>query len=103
MKKKLLILGVNGGSIEIIKYAKSRGVYTIVTDNIPYELSIGKQMADAYWMISTADLDELEQKAREEQVDGVISGPSDFNVGQTIQLCKRLGLPCYCTEESWKY
>lgn len=103
MKKKLLILGVNGGSIEIIKYAKSRGVYTIVTDNIPYELSIGKQMADAYWMISTADLDELEQKAREEQVDGVISGPSDFNVGQTIQLCKRLGLPCYCSEESWRY
>lgn len=52
-------------------------------------------------MISTEDIDVLEQKCKDENIQAVISGSSDFNIEMSIQLCKRLELPCYCTKESW--
>lgn len=30
--KKLLMLGTSTGSVQIVKYAKTAGIYTIVTD-----------------------------------------------------------------------
>ena len=101
--KKLLILGNSKACKEMIAYAKSQGIYTIVTDYFPPEKSSAKLLADEYWMISTGDYDQLEIKCREEQVDGVCSGISTFNIPATAELCKRLGLQAYCTPESWHY
>lgn len=101
--KKLLIMGTCHGTKAIIEYAKSQGVYTIVTDYFPPEKSAGKRIADNFWMISTADLDSLEKKCRDEGVDAVISGVSDFNQEMTVELCNRLGIPCHCTKEAWHY
>ena len=101
--KKLLMLGTSFGSVDIIQCARRMGVYTIVTDyNMP-EKSKAKPYADEYWMIGTDKLDELEQRCRQEHIDAVISGSSDFNCGQAIQLCERLSLPCYCDYSTWKY
>lgn len=100
---KLLMLGTSSGSVEIIELAKSMGVYTITTDFLPPEKSAAKLISDEQWMISTDDLDALEKKCRETGVTSVITGISEFNIDQQIKLCKRLGLPCYCTEESWHY
>ena len=44
--KKLLILGSNTGTKEIITYARNQGIYTIVADYLEPEQSIGKQLAD---------------------------------------------------------
>lgn len=88
--KKLLILGSSKACKEMIAYAKSQGIYTIVTDYFPPEKSSAKLLADEYWMISTGDYDQLEIKCREEQVDGVCSGISTFNIPATAELCKRL-------------
>ena len=96
--KKILILGGDYLEIEILKRAKSLGYYTIVTDNHEdWSLSPAKQMADEGWNISWADIDALEKKCRDERVDGVIAGFSEFRIDAVIKLCGRLGLPCSLT------
>lgn len=101
--KKLLMLGTSMISCEMISYAKSLGVYTIVTDYLPPEKSIAKKVADEYWMINTSEIDILEKKCREEGVTGVICGISEFNLEMCMELCLRLGFPCYCTPEAWRF
>lgn len=103
MKEKLLMLGTGQGSREILRYAKSQGMHTIVTDYLDPNHSLAKKDADEYWMINTGDLDVLELKCREENVTAVVCGISEFNLEMTMELCKRLGFPCYCTPEAWHY
>lgn len=97
------MLGTSYASIDMIEYAKSLGCYTIVTDYLEPDKSIAKKISDEYWMINTADLDTLEKKCREEGVDAVICGISEFNLEMTMELCRRLGFPCYCTPEAWHF
>ena len=97
------MLGTSAISCEMIRYAKSQGIYTIVTDYLEPDKSIAKKESDEYWMINTGDLDVLEKKCREEGVTAVICGISEFNLEMCMALCKRLGFPCYCTPEAWHY
>ena len=101
--KKLLMLGTSYGTCLMLEYAKSKGVYTIVTDYLEPEHSPGKLIADEYWMLNTGDLDALEKKCREEGVSAVVCGISEFNLEMCMELCRRLGLPCYCTPEAWHF
>lgn len=55
------MLGTSKASCEMIEYAKSQGIYTIVTDYFEPEKSKAKLIADEYWMISTGDFDALEK------------------------------------------
>lgn len=99
--KKILFLGNSSGTYPLLNQAQKQGLYTIVTDFCLPERSPAKLISDEYWMISTNDLDSLEKKCREENIQAVISGASDFNTGMAIKLCERLGLPCYCTDTVW--
>lgn len=101
--EKLLMLGTSLASEEIVKYAKSQGVYTIVTDYLPPEQSTAKLIADEYWMDNTGELDILEKKCRDNGITAVMCGVSEFNLEMTMELCKRLGLQSYCTPEAWHY
>lgn len=101
--KKLLMLGTSYASCEMVKYAKSIGVYTIVTDPMDPSKSLAKQVADEYWMLNTGDIDALEARCREEGVTAVCCGISEFNLEVTMELCKRLGLKAYCTPDAWRY
>lgn len=98
---KLLLLGTSLVSVEIIQTAKEMGCYTIVTDNLEPAQSIAKKEADEYWMISTNDIDELEKKCREEHIDAVFAGVSEFNLDRLLELTDRLGLPCYIDHRAW--
>jgi len=100
---KLLVLGNSNGSIDIVKYAKRIGVYTIVADYYPLEYSMAKQIADEHWEISTADVDLLEAKCLEVGVDAVVCGCSEFNIERVLDLTERLKLPFYCDRGSWHY
>ena len=102
-RQKLLMLGTSLISCEMVSYAKSKGVYTIVTDYQDPEISIAKKLADEYWMINCAEVDLLEKKCREEGVTAIICGISEFCLEVCMELCKRLGFPCYCTPEAWHY
>jgi len=101
--EKLLMLGTDSCSVDMIKYAKSQGVYTIVVDYWPPEKSFAKQVADESWQISIADLDAIEQKCREEGITAVICGISEFCQDMVLELCERLGLPNYATKEAWHF
>ena len=101
--QKLLMLGTSKGSCEMIEYAKSQGIYTIVTDYLSPEESVAKKISDEYWMISTGDIDALVEKCKEEKVDGVCSGISTFCIPAAVTLCERLGLQAYCTHDAWHY
>ena len=101
--KKLLVLGSDRGAVYIVQYAKSKDIYTIVTDYYEIEESEAKKLADESWMISTSNIDELEKRSIESGVTGVICGASDFNTENVMKLCKRLKLPCYCSKEAWRY
>jgi biotin carboxylase len=99
--KKLLVLGMSMGTEDIIRYAQSEGAHIIFTDHHEPEHSAGKKMADAYWNVSTADTETLEELARMHKVDGIMAGISDFNVKNSILLCEKLNLPVYGTSQQW--
>lgn len=101
LKKKLLILGSDCGSFDVAKRAKENGLYVIVSDLM--ETSPTKELADEKWLISTTDIEALAAKCREEDVAAVITGASDFNIGNSRKLCKELGLPVYCSNDyAWE-
>jgi len=101
--KKLLMLGAPFSSMEIVQKAKGRGWYTIVTDNRPLVVSPVKQAADDYWNISTAETELLEEKCREEGIDAIFTGVSEFNLDRVLMMTRDLDLPCYIDEEAWKF
>ena len=95
--KKLLILGATGYFCEAVKAAKKLGIYTIVTDFFPN--SPAKAIADKAYDISTVEIDQLEELARKEKVDGIFVAWSDVNHYVALELCERLGMPFYATYE----
>lgn len=101
MQKKLLILGSDYGTIDIVRESHKMGLYVIVADLM--EMSPTKEAADEAWLVSTTDTDTLELKCKEKGVNGVITGASDFNIRQSRELCKRLGFPVYCeNDNAWE-
>ena len=97
--KKLLVLGANAISCEIVNAAKALGVYTIVTDYNPIEKAPAKLIADEYWNDSIMDYDVLLPKIKEHHVDGILTGFIDIVLLPYQHLCELAGLPCYATKE----
>lgn len=97
--KRLLILGGTTATLDLVKNAKEMGVHTIVTDNI--DGGVSKEIADECAMVSTTDIEGLEQLIKERNIDGVFCGPSEFNIRNLIRLCEKTGLPCYTNMEIW--
>lgn len=101
--KKLLVLGSDSGGVQIVQYAKTQGLYTIVADYYDECRSSAKPYADECWLISTGDIDDLEAKSLETGVNAVVCGVSDFNTSNVIELAERLDLPHYCDKDVWHY
>ena len=99
--KKLLVLGGNNMSKEIVRMARSMGVRTVVTDWYDVNRSPVKLMADEYWNESIEDYDRLAELIRENHVDGVLTGFTDSYLIPYARICERCGLPCYGTEEQF--
>lgn len=100
-KKLLVLAGVNPIAEDVVKFAQRMGVYTIVTGNLDVSLTPAKRYADQIETVSTADLDALEELARKEKVDGIMTGSSEFSIHMTMQLCERLNMPFYVNAEQW--
>lgn len=97
--EKILILGGNALTIDIVKAAQQIGLYTIVTDWNSPEKSPAKLVADEYWMDSLSDTDTLVAKIKEHHVCGIITGFSDSYLPYYARLCEACHLPCYATEK----
>lgn len=99
--KRLLVLGGTSASYDLVKIAKSMGVYVIVSDNST-QRSLTKELADEVACISTTDITGLVRLVKEKNIDGAFCGPSEFNISNLVQLCQKANLPCYCTPEQWE-
>ena len=97
--KKILILGGNRLSCDIVYIAKKMGLYTIVTDWNSPEASPAKLIADESWNISLLDYNSLLIKIKGEDVDGILTGFTDSYLIPYAKLCKLSNLPSYATEE----
>ncbi|MCI8599042.1 MAG: ATP-grasp domain-containing protein [Lachnospiraceae bacterium] len=97
MKRKIIVLGSDFGTLDMVREAKKMDLYVIATDLM--KTSPTKTAADEAWMISTTDIDLLEKKCREEKITAVMTGASDFNITCARELCKRLNLPIYCESD----
>lgn len=96
--KKLLILGATAYITNMVEIAKSKGVYTIVTDPDPD--SPAKKVADKSYNIDTTDIEGIIAIALENKVDGITTGYSDVNMPICYKVCKRLNLPFYASLEN---
>lgn len=99
--KKLLFLGTNAGTVDLVKYAKDQGAWIAVADYLPAEQSEAKLYADEALLISTADEEVLAVYCKEQSIDCVYAGISEFNLERAIELSEKLGLPFYCTKAQW--
>lgn len=97
--KKLLILGAYQNEADIVRVAKSIGIWTIVTDNrVDWQKVPTKLLADEAWDISWSDLDALENKCRENKVDGVFAGFDEKRIALAKRLCAKLQIPFYAED-----
>lgn len=97
--KRLLVLGSNAISCDIVNAAKQLGIYTIVTDWNPIEKAPAKQIADEYWNDSLMDYDTLVPKIKDKGINGIITGFTDSWLLPYQHLCELTGLPCYATKK----
>lgn len=101
-KEKLLIMGIDSSTESALAYAKELGITTIITDYNSPEKEPLKLAADDYWMIDVTDLDLLEEKCKTEGITGIFAGNHELCLDMTGILCKRLGLPFYCSGSAWE-
>lgn len=96
-QKKLLILGSDFVTAQVVNEAHKYGLYVIASDLM--EQTPTKMLADEAWLISTTDTDALIRKCKEEGVTALMFGASDFNVWNARKVCKQLNLPIYCESD----
>ncbi len=96
--KRLLVLGGTSAK-DIVTQAKRMGVYTIVADLD--ETNVSKKISDEAVVISTTDTESLVNLIKEKQINGVFSGPSEFNIQQVMKVCEASGLPFYASKKQW--
>lgn len=99
-KQRLLILGGAYLHNKVVLAAKKMGIYTIVTDNVPD--APAKKLADKAYDINVSDVDAIVEMCRMEHVTGVLTVCLDFCQVYYQQICQKLGLPCYGTEEQFR-
>lgn len=99
--KKLLFLGIDTSTGDAIEYAKSKNIYTIVTDYNSPEIKKEKKEADEYWMIDVSDFEALKKRCIDECVTNIYAGNHEFCLDQCKRLCKELGFPFYASDSGW--
>ena len=97
--KKLLVLAGAGIHSKVVRTAKEMGLYTIVTDYLEPDESPAKAIADEAWMFNITDVDSIVAKCKEVGIDGVLNFCIDPAQWPYLEICERLGLPCYATRD----
>lgn len=96
--KRILILGSAHSSYEVVKQANQLGYYTIVVSNAPGEAS---EIANEFVQIDLKEKSVLINYIKENKIDGIFTGPSEFLTKTMIDLCEASGLRCYASSEQW--
>ena len=97
--KRLLVIGGSMATCYIVQNAQEMGIHVIVADMS--DSGSAYKLADEGVMISTTDLEGLAEYVKNNNIDGIFCGPSEFNILNTMKLCEMTGLPFYATKETW--
>ena len=89
--KKLMLLGGMRYLIPVIEAAHKLGVYVITCDYLPN--NIAHKYSDEYCNISILDKEAVLKKARELQIDGIMSFACDPGVITAAYVAEKLDLP----------
>jgi phosphoribosylaminoimidazole carboxylase (NCAIR synthetase) len=89
--KKLLLLGGAEYLLPYIKAAHDLGVYVITCDYLPD--NIAHKYSDEYTNVSIIDKEAVLTKAKELQIDGIISPATDPGVVTASYVAEKMGLP----------
>lgn len=95
--KKLLILGANAETSQIVKRAQEKGIIVYVTDHI--EGSYAKGISNHYFDINGMDTDAVVNVVKEEHIDGVMLGVADPLAEAYVRICKQLNAYCFLDEK----
>lgn len=90
---KALVLAGGFPQIALIKELKSRDIYTVLADY--NDSPVAKPFADKYYKASTLDVEAIEDIAKKEQVDFLITACTDQALHTVARVSESLGLPCY--------
>lgn len=96
MKKSILFLGGTVAMCDAVELANRKGYRTVVLDYFPN--SPAKKLADKSYLVSTMDIQKVLQIAKEEHVDGVITGYADVNLMPARIVADTFNLPFYATK-----
>lgn len=89
--KKLLLLGGSRYLLPVIEAAKKLGIYTITCDYLPD--NIAHKYSDEYYNISIIDKNLVLKKAKELNIDGIMSFACDPGVVTAAYIAEKIGLP----------
>jgi len=95
---KALVLAGGFPQIALINELKSRNVFVILADY--YEEPVAKKYADKFYQASTLDINAIEQIAKDEKVDFLITACTDQALLTVAWVSEKLGLPCYIDYET---
>lgn len=97
-QKKLMLLGGLRYLLPVIKAAHEQGYYVITADYLPN--NIAHKYSDEYCNVSIVDKEAVLAKARELQIDGIMSFACDPGVVAASYVQDRMGLPSFGPYES---
>lgn len=97
-QKKLMILGGSRYIIPVIEKAHELGLYVITCDFLPN--NDAHKYSDLYCNISIIDKDAVLQKAKELEIDGIISFACDPGVVTAAYVAEKMSLPFQGSYES---
>ena len=100
--KKLLIIGCDTTTKDVIDYCSNKNIYSILVDNSPAEKNPLKMLTNDHWEIDVVNIEELERRSLKENIDGIFSGCSELCINSAIELSKRLNFPFYIPDKAWK-
>lgn len=85
-----MLLGGSPQQIPAIKYAKSKGFYTIVCDYL--NDNPGQKFADKFYLESTTNMNQILEIAKKEKIDGIVAYASDPAASTAAYVSEQLGL-----------
>lgn len=98
--KSVLVIGGAQQHCKLVEAVRRVGAESIVVDYL--EDSPAKSIADKSYNADVKDLDSLVRICEREAVDGVVAGWLDPCQLPYFHLCKKLGVPCYGSEEAFR-
>lgn len=90
---RALVLAGGFPQIKLIEQLKARGIYVILADWT--EHPVAEKYADVFYRESTLDIESIENIAKKEKVDLIMTVCTDQALNTVAEVSERLGLPCY--------